>query len=500
VKAKDSTILAKRKREIAARLDRGNLPDDGGPVLSVSNVQYEMADRARAIDCGGIGAFHVMARNVGLIDAIDSRLRLLKLHLPYHESDHVMNLAYSALAGGVCLDDIERLRNDATYLDALGAARIPDPTTAGDFVRRFREEDVLTLMECVNAVRPKLWDRRLTRAERFEAVVDLDGTLAGTTGECKEGMDMSFKGVWGYHPLLISLANTSEPLYLVNRPGNRPSHDGASEWIARAIALARRSFVHVCLRGDTDFGLTREFDRWTDDGVLFALGMDATENRVEIAESLPPSAWKPLKRRSRRSGARRRPRNVKAAIVAARQYDNVELKGEEVAEFEYQPVACKRSYTMIVVRKDLSVFRRQQGLFREDRYFFYITNRDDMTAEELVFFCRGRCHQENLIEQLKNGLNAMRMPVGDLVSNWAYMVIVSLAWTLKAWFALLVRDGDKRETLLRMEFRRFLNGVIRVPCQIVRTGRRILYRLLNWTEWTRTFLQTFDRIRRLQLA
>jgi hypothetical protein len=234
--------------------------------------------------------------------------------------------------------------------------------------------------------------------------------------------------------------------------------------------------------------------------VLFALGMDATENRVEIAESLPPSAWKPLKRRSRRSGARRRPRNVKAAIVAARQYDNVELKGEEVAEFEYQPVACKRSYTMIVVRKDLSVFRRQQGLFREDRYFFYITNRDDMTAEELVFFCRGRCHQENLIEQLKNGLNAMRMPVGDLVSNWAYMVIVSLAWTLKAWFALLVRDGDKRETLLRMEFRRFLNGVIRVPCQIVRTGRRILYRLLNWTEWTRTFLQTFDRIRRLQLA
>ena len=122
------------------------------------------------------------------------------------------------------------------------------------------------------------------------------------------------------------------------------------------------------------------------------------------------------------------------------------------------------------------------------------------SAAQIVYFCNDRCDQENVIDQLKNGLNALRMPVGDLVSNWAYMVMASLAWTLKAWFALIVRSREERDVLLRMEFRSFLDALVTLPCQIVRQGRRIVYRILGYNAWTRTFLRTFERIRKLALT
>jgi hypothetical protein len=138
--------LARHKRRIERRLDKRNLEGMERPMFTASNIRYELADRTRAVSAGGIGALHLLARRLGLIDALDERLQILKLHLPYHESDHVLNLAYNVLAGGGCLEHLELLRNDENYLDALGARRIPDPTTAGDFCRRFDEGDIRTLL------------------------------------------------------------------------------------------------------------------------------------------------------------------------------------------------------------------------------------------------------------------------------------------------------------------------------------------------------------------
>ena len=123
----------------------------------------------------------------GLVEAIDESVDVLKVHLPYHESDHVLNIAYNIMSGGTCLEDIELLRNDEVYLDALGAQRIPDPTTGGDFCRRFDEEDINALMEAFNGVRRRIWS---CQPEEFfdEAKIDADGTLLETLGECKEGM------------------------------------------------------------------------------------------------------------------------------------------------------------------------------------------------------------------------------------------------------------------------------------------------------------------------
>jgi len=470
-------------------------------MFTARGITYEMAERTTAISCGGIGAFHMLATNTGLTKKIDAAVELLKKHLPYHESDHVLNIAYNALAGGTCLDDLELLRNDETYLDALGTQRIPDPTTAGDFARRFSNDDVLALMNAINAIRPGLWKRRLSRGERDLGIIDADGTMAATTGECKEGIGISHDGIWGYQPLVVSLANTQEALFIVNRSGNRPSHEGAAEYFDRAAWLVLKSFRRVCYRGDTDFSLTAHFDRWHDAGRLFAFGIDAMPKLVEIAGSLEGGRWSVLRRREKRTVKtlpRRRPDNVKEQIIIEREYQNIRLVGEHVAEFTYRPGKCSRDYRVVVLRKNLTVLRGERRLFDDIRYFFYVTNIDTMSAAEIVFFCNDRCNQENLIQQLKNGLNALRAPVGDLVSNWAYMVMASLAWTLKAWFALQVRAARDRETLLAMEFRRFLNALVRIPCQIVNTGHRLIYRVLGYNEWLPTLFSTVDTIRKLR--
>ena len=183
-------------------------------MFRASNIHYELSERTRGLGCGGIGAMHRLARKMGLIEELDRHVEVLKIHRPYHESDHVLNIAFNILAGGTCKEDIELLRNDEVYLDALGAQRIPDPTTAGDFCRRFGRWDIESLQSAINESRLRVW-RQQPDSFFEEATIDVDGTMAPTYGECKEGMDISHKGEWGYHPLVVSLAETQEPLYLV---------------------------------------------------------------------------------------------------------------------------------------------------------------------------------------------------------------------------------------------------------------------------------------------
>ena len=507
MKKKIAKELRRRKQRIQYRLRDINWREQSKPMFAGGNIHYEMAGRTRGLAYGGIGGIQLLVKQTGLAGAIDDKLKLLKRHLPYFESDHVLNIAYNILCNGDCLEDIERLRNDEVYLDALGARRIPDPTTAGDFCRRFTEQDVQALMNIINEARLRVW---ANQPDEFfeEAIVDADGTIAGTTGECKEGMDISYKGIWGYHPLLISLANTSEPLYLVNRSGNCASSAGAAFYLDQAIDLCiRGGFRKILMRGDTDFSQTRELDRWADDErIKFIFGINAMPNLIEIAEDVPEGDWRPLIRPAKyqvSTEPRRKPANVKERIVAERQYKNIRLECEHVAEFEYSPIKCNKTYRMIVLRKNLSVEKGEEVLFDDIRYFFYITNDRVSSAARIVRLANGRCDQENLIEQLKNGVAALRMPVDNLVSNWAYMVMASLAWTLKAWFGLSLSEKGRwkqkyksqKQAVLKMEFKKFRNAIIALPCQIIKTGRKIVYRILSWNPWLAVFFRGFRGLR-----
>jgi hypothetical protein len=494
------------KRKIRRRLDRPVTAPSPDPVFTASNIQYDVATKTRAIPCGGIGAVQLLVRKLGLAEAIDQRLHLLKFHLPYHESDHVLNFAYNSLCNGTCLDDIELRRNDLVFLDALGADRIPDPTTAGDFCRRFTSDDVETLQDVFDQVRLKLWAQQ-PREFFDEAILDVDGTLVATGAGCKQGVDIAYDGTWGYHPLFVSLANTAEVLSIVNRPGNRPSHEGAAEQLDLAILLCRGAgFRSVYLRGDTDFTQTQQLDAWDAEGVKFLFGIDAMPDLKALAEDLPASAWSELQRppQYRRQGPpRARPERVKDRIVRERGFKTLTRDREEVAVVAYRPTACQRTYRLVIVRQTIRVEEGQARLFDEIRWRFYLTNDREGTGRVLVFKANDRCDQENLIAQLKGGAHALRAAVDNLTSNWAYMVMTALAWNLKAWLALSVPEHprhravhrEQKRALLRMEFKRFVAAIILMPCQIIRGGHRLVYRLLSWTEWQGVFLRVVHALR-----
>jgi Transposase DDE domain group 1 len=497
-------------------------------MITATNIHYEPAGRARGLAAGGIGALLLLAQKIELDKEIDRTLHLLKQHRPYHESDHVLNIAFNILAGGKRIEHLELRRNDEVYLDALGAQRIPDPTTAGDFCRRFTsEDDVLTLMDAFNESRLRVWAQQ---PDEFldEAIIDADGTIVETDAECKQGVDISYDGRWGYHPLLVSLANTAEPLFLLNRSGNRPSQERAGEYLNKAVALCiRAGFRGILLRGDTRIAENEDLDPWDDrllprggttiaetgdlDGwddagnIRFIFGYAAYDGLKARADDLPEEAYSLLERPPRyaiETAPRQRPERVKAEIVRQRGFKTIHLLEEMVGEFDYRPTACKKSYRMIVVRKRLATDKGQMRLFEEYRYFFYITNDREMSAEEVVFSANDRCDQENLVAQLKGGVHALTTPVDNLVSNWAYMVMASLAWSLKAWSALLVPVSPRHEakhrvekrTLLRMEFATYCAAIIRMPCQIVRGGRRLIYRMLSWNPWQGVFLRLVERL------
>jgi len=303
---------------------------------------------------------------------------------------------------------------------------------------------------------------------------------------------------------VISLANTQEPLFFLNRSGNRPSHEGAAEWFDEAVELCTRAgFRKIKLRGDTDFSQSRHLDRWDEGGVKFIFGFDSVAPLMRQAEGLPDSAWqhlvRPLKY-ERRTAPRARPENVKDRIVKEREFDHIRLDSEDVAEFEYTPTGCKKAYRMVVCRKNLTIERGVKELFDDIRYFFYIANEQDPSPSEIVFGANDRCNQENLIAQLKGGVRSMNMPVNDLVSNWAYMVMAALAWSLKAWLALSLPVGGRwrqrykieKSAILKMEFKKFINAFVRLPAQIVKTGRQIVYRLLSWNPFQHVFVRAVE--------
>ena len=365
------------------------------------------------------------------------------------------------------MEDIELRRNDEVYLDALGAQRIPDPTTAGDFCRRFEEDDVESLMDTFNKVRLKVW--RQQPDAFFEGSGSGGGRDIGPNHRRMQRRDgRGLRRDMGLSPTVDFAGEHGRNVYLVNRAATGP------RMRERPNGSIRHRVVPACgvrsdpaarghrLQPDPVFGWMgrpgrglhlrhRRDEKPGGPGRPIGaglLGAPGTSRKYEVA-----------------SQPRQRPDKVKERIVRERGFENIRLRGEDVAEFAYRPGACDRDYRVVVVRKNLSVAKGEQVLFDDIRYFFYITNRAD-PADQIVMRANQRCNQENLIEQLKNGVHALGMPVGDQTSNWAYMVMASLAWTLKAWFALLLpetgRWGQKyqaeKQTVLRMEFKTFLNA------------------------------------------
>ena len=452
------------------------------PMLNFNNLRFELSEKVSATSYGGIGFINEMIKSLRLQECIDANLKLFKIHNPYFESDHILNMSNNILTGGNCLEDIERLRNDSAFMDALGAKRIPDPTTAGDFLRRFKEEDVIRLMDLINIVNQNVW-RAKVKKKKTDAIIDIDATIQKTYVEKKEAIALSYKGIWGFNPLIITEANTGTHLYVVNRSGNMKFSAEESGWIDKSIDQVKNYFRNIYLRGDTEFCSTKNFDKWDKRNVFFTFGFKCIEKLENIAYSLPDYRWKRLRREKKHEDNGKT--NYKQEFIEKKGYRDLHLKKEYIAEFRYKPGQCQKEYRMIALKKVIDVKEGQTFLFEEVRFFFYITNIEHMTPKEIIKHINGRCNHENKLQQLKdkNGVHALKMPAAEFNANWAYAVIGTLAWNMKSWLGLFMKSKPLSEKVVRMEMKTFQNYLINIPCQVVTASRYITYRLLNYNSW-----------------
>jgi hypothetical protein len=469
--------LAESKRKLSERLRRS------GKLRSADYcLDYEVSGRAGGTSRGGVAAMLELARGTGLCEMIDESVSVLKERRPYAESDHMMAIAAAVLAGGSCAEDLRRLRQDAQFLDSVGMQRFPDSTTCCDFLARFEEDDIKDLIDATLATSESVLLARLPAPERKVGHIDADGTLAPTDAQCMEGIEWNgHKRQWGYAPLLISLANTGQPLAIVNRPGNATSSKDAAQWLDMAAQSMLKVFERLVFRGDTDYSQTRKLDGWHESGRIdFVFGFDACPNLVALADALAADAWSQLERPAPytvKTAPRAKPERIKDQLIAEKDWRNMKTVREDIAEFQYQPVACSRPYRMVVLRKRIEVTQGQLELEPIIRYFFYITNLTGVPAHQIVRHANKRCNQENLIAQLKT--HAIKTTGSTLQANWAWMAIASLAWTLKSWFALMADQPAERKRLLGMELRTFVNQFMAIPVQIIRAARRTTLRILG---------------------
>lgn len=446
---------------------------------------------------GGLGLLHQFLHRTGARSAIEERVQVLDVHRGYGESDHLLHLTSAIYCGATCLDDLELLREDEAYKRLLNVSSVTSPCTMGDFLRRFRRSDINELKSALWSIQHQAW-QELGKRQRRQATLDLDAKICAVYGKKKRGADYDHKRTFSYHPEMLSLAETGEWLDAVNRPGNRPSGEKAAYLLRRNLPRVKAHFDKVCVRGDTKYGRDDVLEVCRKHRVNVALCWQSCAALRDRAEALPSTQWSVLERdgtSKQASGgkARKRRLNVRRMKARKRGYKDKRLKQETVAEFPYLPASLRRTgvqpYRLIVIRKQIEV-AEQTALFDQFEYRFILTDIPDLPPQQIVDLAYGRCNQENLIEQGKNGVGAFRMPTGDLLANEVWMLAAMFAHNLKSWLSLLALGADK----LAWEWKRFRLHFVYIVATVARRSRQVLLQFDSRRAWTAPLINGLEAL------
>ena len=465
-------------------------PETSGRVTRLPRLHLEVDERSTVTLYGGLSLAAAFWKRFRVAQEIDDRVHVLRLHLPFHESDHVLAQALNLYAGGECLEDQAALQHDAGVLRMLGACRLPDPTTAGDFLRRFdarRNPRALSgLRSAIDTVQDAVWGKRAGKRKhkRDLAVVDLDGHTKPLYGVQKEGADFDYQGRWSYNVLLASLAGTGECLAVRNRPGNVRSSEGAAELLEETLPRVQRRFRDVLVRADSDFDRRDVREACEAAGVHFAFVAREASNRLSWAEAIPASAWKPFRTRAHRDQQarharpgfepRRKKRNRRRRRARARGYTDLKLVRQWVAEIPWTPPGSEKTYRMILRRQRIEQSEGQEYLFDFYRYRYVVTDLPaSWSAKDVIDATYQRCDQENVIEQMGSGVALWRMPVAEFDGNSAWLEIGRLAWNLGKWIALLALPAE----VVRWEWKRYRKAFVHVATEVVHRSRQCWLRI-----------------------
>ena len=476
-------------------------PETSGRVMRLPKTAIEVDQRSEVTPYGGLALFAGFVRRFRIAEQLDAAVQLFKVHLPYHESDHILAMVASLFVGGTCLEDQANLQGSEAVRRILGAVRIPDPTTAGDFLRRFEGTGHLAALRAANDAVGGAVGRavRRRRGKLPLSTVDLDGHYKLLYGVQKQGADFNYKSQWSYHPLVASLAQTGECLAIRNRPGNARSSDGAAEVMDVVLPQLKERGARLLVRGDSDFDRQDLRDVCKKHGAYIAVVGREHTGRPEIAKAIPetafrpfrPRAWRAVEERVGKSGFRARARkpNRRRKRARERNYHELRLVEQQIAEVPYRPTGSSFTYRLIVRRQLIENHKGQQHLFDQYRYRYVITDLQG-TAEDVIDETYLRCDQENLIQQLGAGLAAWRMPVAEFDGNSAWLEIARLAWNIGKWIALLVLP----EETTRWEWKRFRLAFVHVAAQVLRRSRQVTVRISASHRFHRLLATAHERL------
>lgn len=460
-------------------------PQGQSRVMRHPLLHLESDARGEMTHYGGLVLAQQFVRRFRVAQRVDGALRLFKRHAPYHESDHVLALAYTLYADGTCLEDQAVLQGSEAVRRLVGACRIPDPTTAGDFLRRFKTaQDVEQLVGVIDEVQEAVWSNlpskiRRRRKKHELALVDLDGHIKPLYGVQKEGADFSYDGRWSYQPLVVSLGGSGECLRVVNQPGSSRSSDAAAEAVKEVLPRVRRYFRNAIVRGDTDFDRSDVFNAVINERAYFAIGGRVYPNRTALVEAIADENWKPFVPRAERegqSGSSRHGRtpNCRHQKAAERGFRTLRTVKQWVSEIAYQPHGLGSACRMIVRRILIEEKDGQGALFEHFRYRLVLTNLPrSYTSRQVIDLTYQRCDQENVIEQLGQGIAGWRMPVAEFMGNSAWLEIARLAWNLGKWIAQIALPNE----VVRWEWKRFRRHFVYIAAKVLKLGRRWVVRL-----------------------
>jgi hypothetical protein len=397
----------------------------------------------------------------------------------------VLALAYTLYADGTCLEEQSALQGSEAVRRLVGACRIPDPTTAGDFLRRFKAaQEVEGLWGTIDEVEETVWSKlarkvRRRRKKHELALVDLDGHIKPLYGVQKEGADFSYDGRWSYQPLVVSLGGSGECLKVVNQPGNARSSDAAAKALKEVLPMVRRHFRNAIVRGDTDFDRSDVYNEAMDAGAYFAIGGRLYPNRAALVEAIAEESWKPFipraDRKARSEPSRHgRTANYRQKKAEDRKFRTLRTVKQWVSEIAYQPAGLAGACRMIVRRILIEERDGQGALFEHFRYRLVLTNlARSYTAGQVVDITYQRCDQENVIEQFGAGIAGWRMPVAEFMGNSAWLQIARLAWNLGKWIAQIALPSE----VVRWEWKRFRRHFVYIAAKVLKKGRRLVVRL-----------------------
>lgn len=448
-------------------------------------LHLESDNRGEITQYGGLVLAQQFMRRFGVAKRIDEGLKLLKRHAPYHESDHVLALAYTLYADGTCLEDQGALQGSEAVRRMVGACRIPDPTTAGDFLRRFKSvQEVGQLSGVSDEVQEAVWSKlpakmRRQRRKHEMALVDLDGHIKPLYGVQKEGADFSYDGRWSYQPLVVTLGGSGECLKVVNQSGSARSSDAAAEALKEVLPRVKRHFKNAIVRGDTDFDRADVYQAAIEKGAYFAIGGRVYANRAALAQRISEKHWQPFyprPERETRSGPSRQGRtpNYRKSKAQQRGYRTLSTVKQWISEIEYQPSGVPFPCRLIVRRILIEESDGQGVLLKHFRYRMVLSDLPrSYTAQKVVDLTYQRCDQENVIEQFGHGIAGWRMPVAEFMGNSAWLEIARLAWNLGKWIAQLALPAE----VVRWEWKRFRRHFVYIAAKVVKLGRSVVVRL-----------------------